>query len=305
LIKTFITILFCLFSLPVFAQPLTLVVGFSPGGSSDLFARLVAEHLTENTNRKVVVQNVAGAGGLIAHTKIAKGVADGSVILLGSVGPLSVSPTVIDTPYDSLEDFSFISMGAELPNILVVPKSLNVTTLKQFVELSKANKNISYGSSGIYSSTHVAGELLQKQAKIDLIHVPYKGGGLALIDVVASRISSAIISPFTAEPYLKTGELVALGVTGKTRLSMLPNVPTIAEQGYENFDATNWYAFVAHKDVPDNVLNTLNNDIKTVLKDPKIQEKLITHGLTVKYSSRETLKKHVSKELQISKQIFN
>lgn len=285
-------------------QPITLVVGFAPGGSSDLFARMVAERLTENMGRTVVVQNVAGAGGVIAHSKVATGPSDGSQILLGSVGPLTVSPNVIEVPYDPLKDFAPISMGAELPNVLVVPKSLGVSNLKEFVALSRSG-NVSYGSSGVYSSTHMAGELLQKRAGINLIHLPYKGGSAALIDVLSGRISSAIISPFTAEPYIKSGKLVAIALTSESRIPMLPNVPTIAEQGYPGFDATNWYAFLTHKDVPEAVIKNLNVEIARVLRDPEIQSQLVSHGLTVKHSSPAWLRKFISQELIVSKQLLN
>jgi tripartite-type tricarboxylate transporter receptor subunit TctC len=303
--KFIVSALLIFISSIVLAKPITLVVGFAPGGSSDLFARLVAEKLSYNTGNRVTVQNVSGAGGVIAHSKVATGPSDGSVILLASVGPLTVSPNVIDVSYDPIQDFLPISMGAELPNILVVPKSLGVNNLKEFIALAKKRGNISYGSSGIYSSTHVAGELLQKRANVKLLHVPYKGGSAALIDVVAGRISSAIISPFTAEPFIRRGELVGIAVTSKERMLMLPNIPTIAEQGFVGFDATNWYAFVAHKDVAENTIKQLNKDIGVVLKDPEIQEKLIMHGLTVKYSSSSWLKQYITQELSLSKQIFN
>jgi tripartite-type tricarboxylate transporter receptor subunit TctC len=303
--KFIVSILLVFISSLVLAKPITLVVGFSPGGSSDLFARLVAEKLSHNTGNKVTVQNVSGAGGVIAHAKVATGPSDGSVILLASVGPLTVSPNVIDVSYDPLQDFSPISMGAELPNIIVVPKSLGVNNLKEFVALAKKKGTLSYGSSGIYSSTHMAGELLQKRAGINLIHVPYKGGSAALTDVIAGRISSAIVSPFTAEPFIRRGDLVAIAVTSKERLLMLPNIPTVAEQNFVGFDATNWYAFVTHKDVAEDTLKQLNKDIEVVLKDPELQEKLIMHGITVKYSNRLWLKQHIMQELSLSKQLLN
>jgi len=179
-------------------KPVTLVVGFAPGGAADAAARLIARKLGEDIGQTVIVDNKAGAGGNIAHQYVATGPADGSMLLLGSVGPLTIAPHVMKVSYDPFKDLAAVSGGVNFPNVLVVHKGLGVKTLAEFVALSKKKPgSVDFASTGAGSASHLAGELFNQRAGIDMVHVPYKGGAPALQDLLGQRIASYFSAPPT------------------------------------------------------------------------------------------------------------
>jgi tripartite-type tricarboxylate transporter receptor subunit TctC len=281
-------------------RPVTLTVGFAPGGGTDTAARIVAKKLTENIGQTVVVENRAGAGGNIAAQHIATAPPDGYTIHLTSVGPMSVAPAMVkDLPYDPKKDIAPITIGVVFPNVIVVHPDVPAKTLAEFVALAKAKPGqIDYASSGIGGAGHLAGELFKQRAGIDLTHVPYKGGGPAMTDLLGKRVAMYPAVPSTALPHIEAGKLRALATTGAKRTSLMPNVPTVAELGYPGFEATNWYAFVAPGKTPREILDFWNRELVKVLNDPAVKSELAKHGLEPQPGTREELARYIETETE-------
>ena len=278
-------------------KPVTLVVGFAAGGAADAAARLIAKKLSENIGQSVVVDNKGGAGGNIAHQFVAVAPADGSVLLFGSVGPLTIAPHIMKLPYDPFKDLAPVSGGVNFPNVLVVHKALGVKNLAEFVELSKKKPgSVDFASTGAGSASHLAGELFNQRAGIDMVHVPYKGGAPALQDILGERVASYFSAPPTAMPQVEAGKLVPLATTGPVRPAYLPGIPTVAEAGYPGFEALNWYAFVAPGKTPVPLLDRWNTEIVKVLNDPGVKDALEKHGLTPQPTTRAELAVFMRKE---------
>ena len=302
LIKFFVSFFALVISSSVFSQnfpskPIKLLVPFGAGGITDVVARAFAEPLSAELGQQIIVENKPGAGGNIAHTTVATGPADGSMILLGSIGPLTIAPHLMKLPYDPVKDLAPLTMGMSFPNILVVPSTLGVSSLKEYVALAKKEPGkLTYASTGNGSASHLQGELFNLRAGIDVVHIPYKGGNPALVDVLAGRVSSYYAALASAAPHIKAGKLVPLATTGAKRAPLFPNVPTIAESGYPGFDSTNWYAFVAPSKTPTVLLDRWNLEIVKVLNDKEVAASLVEHGLTPNPMSRDELAKYMAKE---------
>lgn len=278
-------------------KPVTLVVGFAAGGAADAAARLVAKKLGENVGQSVVVDNKGGAGGNIAHQFTANGPADGSLLLFGSIGPLTIAPHLMKVGYDPFKDLAPVSGGVNFPNVLVVHKGVGAKTLAEFVALSKKpGAKVEFASTGAGSASHLAGELFNQQAKIDMVHVPYKGGAPALQDLLGERVASYFAAPPTAMPHVEGGKLIPLATTGLKRPAYLPNIPTVAESGFPGFEALNWYAFVAPGKTPARILDRWNVEIVKVLNDPEVKKALEAHGLTPQPTTRAELTAFMKKE---------
>ena len=280
-------------------KPVSLVVGFAAGGAADAAARLIAKKLGENIGQSVVVENKGGAGGNIAHQQVANAAADGSVLLFGSVGPLTIAPHLMKLPYDPFKDLAPISGGVNFPNVLVVHKGAGVKTLAEFVAKAKKNPGtVDYASTGAGSASHLAGELFNQRAGIDMVHVPYKGGAPALQDLLGERVTSYFAAPPTALPHIEAGKLIPLATTGLTRPAYMPDIPTVAEAGYPGFEALNWYAFVAPGKTPKPMLDRWNTEIVKVLNDPGVKEALNKHGLTPQPTTRAEFAAFMKKEYE-------
>ena len=283
---------------PFPAKPVTLLVGFAPGGGTDTAARIVAKKLAENIGQSVIVENKAGAGGNIAAQQIALAPPDGYTIHLTSVGPMTVAPHMVkNLTYDPKRDIAPITMGVMFPNVIVVHPGVPAKTLAEFVALAKQKPGeLSYGSAGQGGAGHLATELFKQRAGIDLIHVPYKGGGPALTDLLGGRIHMYPAVPSTAASHIETGKLVALATTGAKRTATMPNVPTVAELGYPGFEATNWYAFVAPGKTPRDIIDYWNRELVKVLKDPQVSAELAKQGLEPAPGTREELAHYMDEE---------
>jgi tripartite-type tricarboxylate transporter receptor subunit TctC len=275
-----------------------MLVGFAPGGAADAAARIIARKLSENLGQPVNVDNRGGAGGNIAHQQMAAAAPDGYTILLGSVGPLTIAPHVVaNLPYDPLKDFAPLTMAVTLSQVLVVHTGVPAKTLPEYVALAKQKKGgLDFGSSGIASIPHLAGAMLNQQAGIDIVHVPYKGGGPGMTDLLGGRLSSFYASPASASPHIESGRLRALAVTGATRSPFMPNVPTIAESGYPGVVATNWYAFVTSAKVPAPLVERWNRELVKVLRSPDVKEQFAKHWIEPDWSTREELAAFIRKE---------
>jgi tripartite-type tricarboxylate transporter receptor subunit TctC len=280
------------------SKPVTLIVGFAPGGGTDTVARVMQKKLAEHLGQSVIVENRAGAGGTIAAGVVAKAEPDGYTILLATIAALAVAPHLNSKlPYDPLRDFAPLSMATVSGNVLVVHPSVKAKTLAEFVKLANSQPGgIAYGTSGVGSAGHLAGELFRLTAKTNLTHVPYKGGGPAMSDLLGGQIPAVFASATTATPQVKSGKLRALGSTGSTRASALPEVATIAEQGYAGYEATNWYAYVAPAKTPRNIVTRLNRDIVRTLNDPETHAAILKQGEEPTPSTPEELAKHIARE---------
>ncbi len=279
-------------------RPINMVIGFAPGGGTDTAARIIAKKLGDEMGQSVVVENKPGAGGNIATDYVAKAAPDGYTILLGSVGSLAVAPHMVaKLPYDPRRDLAPITMAVVFANVLVVNPSLKVHTLAEFVKLAKEKPGtITYGSSGIGGAGHLAGALFGQVAKIDIVHVPYKGGGPAVKDLVGGQIPAVFATPASSGAFVKSGRIIALATTGATRSSYMPDVPTIAESGYPGYEAINWYAYMAPAKTPREVLARLHRDLVKVLSAPDVRQQLSGHGLEPAPGSSEALAAYIERE---------
>ena len=280
------------------SRQMTILVGFAPGGATDTAARIIAKKLSENLGQPVVVENKPGAGGNIVHHQMATANPDGYTILLGSVGPLSVAPHLVaKLPYDPLKDLAPLTMAVNFPNVLVVHAGVTAKSLAEYIALAKSKPgSLDYASTGVGSASHLAGELFNQRAGVDIVHIPYKGGGPAMTDLLGGRVSTYYSTHSTAGPHIETGKLRALAVTGAKRSTFLPNVPTIAESGFPGFEASNWYAFVTSAKVPQPILERWNRELVKALNAPDVKEQLAKHFLEPSPGTREELAAYIKRE---------
>ncbi|MFZ2652345.1 MAG: tripartite tricarboxylate transporter substrate binding protein [Burkholderiaceae bacterium] len=278
-------------------KTITVVVGFAAGGAADLAARVVARKLSENLGSKVVVDNRPGAGGNIAHQAVARAEPDGSIILLGSIGPLSIAQHLQKIGYDPQKDLAPLTMGVVFPNVLVVPTGVGAKTVAEFVALGKKQPGkLTYASTGSGSASHLAGELFAQMAGVEMVHIPYKGGAPALTDLLGGRVDSYFSTYSTAQPHIDAGKLVPLATTGLVRPPFLEKLPTMAESGFAGFNALNWYAFVAPGKTPAPLLARWNQELLKVLNAPDVKDELLKHGLIVQAGSGEELARVIEAE---------
>src|SRR5688572_4328058 len=278
-------------------KPVTIVVGFEPGGGTDTTARIVQGPLGEQLGQQIVVENRAGAGGNIAVDHVAKAAPDGYTLVLANVGALAVNPHILKTPYDPLKDLTPISIAAEFANVLVVQPSLGVNSVADFVKLAKAKPaTITYASSGIGGAGHLSGELLRRMANIDIVHVPYKGGGPAMQGFLGGQVDSFFATPISSISQIRAGKAKAVATTGSKRAALMPDVPTIAEQGYPGYEALNWYGFLAPKGTPKEIVDRLNREIVKALAHPQVVAALHKTGTEPKSSTPEEFAAYIKRE---------
>jgi tripartite-type tricarboxylate transporter receptor subunit TctC len=278
-------------------KPVTIVVGFEPGGGTDTTARILQPVLGEQLGQQIVVENRAGAGGNIAVDHVAKAAPDGYTIVLANVGALAVNPHILKTPYDPLKDLVPISMAAEFANVLVVQPSLNVKTVGDFVKLAKSKPaTVTYASSGIGGAGHLSGELLKRMANVDIVHVPYKGGGPAMQGFLGGQVDSFFATPISSISQIRAGKATAVATTGSKRAALMPDVPTIAESGYPGYEALNWYGFLAPRGVQKDVVERLNKEIVKALAHPQVVAALHKTGTEPKSSTPEEFAAYIKRE---------
>jgi len=299
--KTLFVAILASFAGAAFAQypnkPVTIVVGFEPGGGTDTTARIVQGPLGEQIGQQVVVENRAGAGGNIAVDYVAKQAPDGYTIVLANVGALAVNPHILKTPYDPLKDLVPISMAAEFANVLVVQPSLGINTVADYVKAAREKPGtITYASSGIGGAGHLAGELLRSMAKIDIVHVPYKGGGPAMQGFLGGQVASFFATPISSISQIRAGKAKAVATTGAKRAALMPDVPTVAEAGYPGYEALNWYGFLAPKGTPKEIIDRLNREIVKALAHPQVVSALHKTGTEPKSSTPDEFAAYIKRE---------
>ena len=260
-------------------RAIRLVVPSSPGGGTDITARLVAPKLSEFLGQQVVIENRSGAGTMIGGEVVARAAPDGYTLLMG-ISTLAINPAMYKkVPYDALRDFAPISQVVSLPNILVSHPSLPVKSVKDLVAFAKARPaQINFASAGMGTSPHLSMELLLTMTKIKMIHVPYKGSGQGVVDVLAGHVSLMTPSILTGLPYVKDGRLRALGVTSAKRAAGAPDIPTIAEAGVPGYEATQWFGILAPAGTPVEIVNRLHREVVRVLATPEMRERFTADG---------------------------
>ena len=281
------------------AKPITTVVGFEPGGGTDTVARIVAKTLGDNLGQQVLVENRAGAGGNIAVDYVAKSAPDGYTIVLANVGAMTVNPHLIKTPYDPLRDLTPIIMASVFANVLVVQPRLPVRSVADYVKLAREKPGtVTYASSGVGGAGHLAGELLRLVAKIDIVHVPYKGGGPAMQGFLGGQVDSFFATPTSSGGQVKAGKARAIATTGSRRAALMPDVPTVAESGYPGYEALNWYAYFGPKGMPRDIVERLNRELAKALKHSETVALLHQQGVEPQPGTPEELARYVEREYQ-------
>jgi tripartite-type tricarboxylate transporter receptor subunit TctC len=262
------------------SRPIRLIVPFAPGGGNDNVARTVGKKVTEFLGQGVVVENRAGAGGTIGAEVVARAKPDGYTLFLGGVGSHAINPNMMkNLPYDPIKDFAPIVLLARAPMVLVAHPKLGLHNVQELIAMAKAEPGkLNYASNGNGSSSHLAAAMFASMAGVDMVHVPYKGLSPALTDLIAGTVPLMFSSVVAILPHVKDGSLVPLGVTSDKRMPLLPNVPTIAEQGVPGYETNSWYGILAPAGTPPEIVAKLNAALNKALADPEIQKSLSLDG---------------------------
>jgi tripartite-type tricarboxylate transporter receptor subunit TctC len=280
------------------SKAIRIVVPFPPGGGSDILGRLVSPHMTESLGQPVLIENRPGAGTMIGTEAVLKAPADGHTLLV-AVTAFVINPTLYrKVNYDPLRDFTPVSLGINFPYMLVVHPSLPVKSVKELIALAKRNPGkITYASSGTGLSNHLAGEMFKDAAGIDIIHVPYKGGGPALNAMLGGEVSMAFGTVLQTLPQVRAQKLRALAVSSAKRVSFAADLPTIAEAGLPGFEGAGWYSFAVAAGTPPAVIARLNQEIVRILGLPNVRESLIAMGTEPTPSTVEKAREYYASEL--------
>ncbi|MGX6568518.1 Bug family tripartite tricarboxylate transporter substrate binding protein [Cupriavidus necator] len=261
------------------AGPVRIVVGFAPGGGTDVLARVIGQKLGVMWNTSVLVENKPGATGAIAAAYVAKQPPDGTTLLMAHVNSHAIAPALLDVKYDPRADFTPISLVGVTPNMLTCRPEQKVRSVSDIVALCRQKPGkISFGSSGIGSAQHLALEMFRLQARLDVVHVPYKGSGPLVADLIGGQIDYAFDTMTAATPFIQQGKVIAIAQTRLKRAASHPNVPTLAESGFPGLDAASWYGLVGPKSMPPALVQRMNADVNRVLAMPDVAERLKSFG---------------------------
>ena len=271
------------------AKPIRMIIGFPPGGGTDIIGRIVAMRLSENLRQQILPDNRGGASGQIGAELAAKAPPDGYTVMMAHIAAMSILPSLYPKlPYDPVRDFAPVTLVATSPNVVIVHPSLPARNIKELIALAKARPGqIHYESSGIGTVQHLAGELFKLQAKVNLVHVPYKGGGPAIIDMVAGHVQLGFDVVPVAGPQIKAGKLRALGVTTAKRSALFPELPTVVESGVPGFDLSTWWGLVAPAGVGKDVVARLHGEVVKVLALADVKERIAAAGADIVGNSPE------------------
>ena len=261
-------------------KALRVVVPFAPGGSTDIVGRIMTQRLSERIKQPVVLDNRGGGGGNIASDMVAKAPPDGYTLLIGTVGSLTINPSLYKRmPYDPLKDLTPIAYFGSTPNVLVVHSSLPVKSVRELITLARSRPGqLNYASAGTGGSVHLAAELFKSLAKVDMVHVPYKGSGPALVDLLGGQTQLMFSTMPPALPHVKSGRLRALGMTGAKRSPLVPDLPTIAEAGLPGYEITQWWGLLGPAGMPAAIVTRINSDVNAILQQPEVKERFASAG---------------------------
>lgn len=287
------------------SRAIKLVVPYAPGGGADAVARIVAKKVSEQIGQSIVIENKGGAGSIVGTDLVAKAEPDGYTLLLGQSGPISINPAVYKSlPYDPVKDFAPIAMTTSYPYILVVNSELPVRTLQEFVALAKAKPGaMNFGSTGVGAANHLVAELFNGKAGLKMTHVPYRGTALAVADLVAGTLTMVFGDPVSVLPHIKSGKLRALAVTSAQRSPVAPEIPTVAESGYPQFEALAWHGILAPAKTPPAIVTKLNAEIVKALADPATKDLLANQAMAIVGSTPEAFTDFIKMDIAIWKTV--
>lgn len=282
------------------SKPIRIIVPYSPGGTTDLLARVIGQHLSEKWGQSVVVENKPGVNGMIGSDLVAKAPADGYTIGIASPGSHAANATLYPKiTYDTIKDFTPITLAVSAPLVLVAHPSLNVNNVSELLALAKSKPaSISYASGGSGSSQHLAMELFKSMTNVDMVHVPYKGSAASYVDLLGGRVTLEFDAMTAAVPHVKAGKLKVLAVGSAKRLPFLPDVPTVAEAGVAGYEYSAWYGFVAPAKIPADVLQKLHAEIVAGLNSPKVRETLDKAGVIIVGNSPAEFSSFIAAEVE-------
>jgi len=280
-------------------KPIRFVVGFPPGGAGDLMGRIAGQILSEELRQVVIIDNRAGAGGIIGADIVAKSTPDGHTLFLATTGAISISPNLQPKmPYHPVRDFSPVGMIGHFQNVVTVPAGSAAASLKELVEIARRQPGkLNFASTGTGATPHLAGEMLKIVAGIDIVHVPYKGNGPAMTDLMTGRVQLMFPTLPSGLPHVKAGKLRALAVTGGQRDALLPDVPTVAEAGWPGYEVVNWFGVLAAAGTPSATVLNLNKALTMGLNRPEARGRLTSQGVTPRTSTPAELATFISREL--------
>ena len=281
-------------------KPIRMIVPFTPGGSTDILARAIGQELTKAWGQSVVIENIAGAGGSIGADRAAKSPADGYTLLMGHIGTLAVNPSLYPKlPYNPVKDFAPVAWVARVPNILVVNPNVPAKNVQELVALAKSKPGqLSYGSGGNGSAANLATEYFKMQTETAILHIPYRGTVPAVTDLMGGQIQILFTGAPAVMGQVKSGQLRALAVSSPKRLDALPELPTVAEAGYKNFEADQWYGVVAPTGTPRDIVLKLNQQINASLNSAELKKRLSTEGAVATPETPEAFGKLIAQEIE-------
>jgi tripartite-type tricarboxylate transporter receptor subunit TctC len=281
------------------AKPVRMIVGFSPGGGTDVVARVISQRLSDWWGQGVVVENRPGATGTIGADVVAKSPPDGYTLLMGHVNSHAIAPNLFkNLPYDALKDFAPVSYVGYVPNVLVVHPAVPARTMKELIELAKSKPGqLNYASSGTGSTQHLAGEMFKQLAGVEIVHIPYKGSGQAIGDLLAGIVAMNFDTMPPVIEHIKGGRIRALAISTPQRLEQLPAVPTFVEEGMSGFDVTNWYGVMAPGGTPKEIVVKLNTDINKAMKEPDVRARLEQVGTQLRETRPDEFEAFMKAEL--------
>ncbi len=289
------------------SKAIRFVVPWPPGGASDIVARLIGQKMSESLGQPVIIDNRAGAGGMVGAEAVARSSADGYTMLYGSTGPNAINAAFYKKmPYDPVKDFAGVTQVNVLPMVLLVNPTVPAKSLKELIDLAKAKPGVlNFGSVGRGSAHHLAGEMLKTMAKIDIVHIPYKGSAPAMNDVVAGRIQILFDTVLAAAPHIKAGTVRAIAVSSAKRVEQLPDVPTVAEAGVPGFEINIWQNVVVAANTPAPVRARLSSEIHKALSAPDVKEKLELLGMITTLNAPDEESARIQAEVAKWKQLVN
>jgi tripartite-type tricarboxylate transporter receptor subunit TctC len=278
-------------------KPVRMLVGFPPGGATDLVARILQPRLAEAFRQEIIVDNRPGANSVIAAELTAKAAPDGYTLHLATLAALTISPAITKVPYDPFRDFTPIARLVELQNIFVVLPKMSVHNMQELAAAARARPGaLNFASSGAGSTGHLSGELFKSMAGIDMVHIPYKGGGPALADFFGGQVDIFVAIVSTVTPHVQSGKARALAVTGYKRAAALPDVPTVAESGFPGYESTNWYCLVGPSNLPRPIVDRWHRETVAVLEQPAIRQALLERGIDPAPSTPAELARYLRSE---------
>jgi tripartite-type tricarboxylate transporter receptor subunit TctC len=281
------------------ARPIRLIIPYPPGGAGDIVGRLLANKLGENLGQPIIIDNRGGGAQVIATELAAKAVPDGYTLFLASATHAINPGGKKKLPYDTVKDFAPIAMVASSPLLFVANPSVGISNMKELVALAKAQPGkLNYGSSGPGTGGHLSVELLQVMTGISMTHIPFKGAGPALIDLIGGQVQIVSTSPLAALPFVKAGKLKALGMTGRSRFPTAPDIPTVAESGFPGYEASLWYGLLAPAGTPAAIISRLHADTVKAIKSSLVSEQLLTNGAEPSGTSPQELQSFIVADIK-------